>query len=74
LKSKVKCGNSSPELKTQGFSCHQFYKKIRQINHDNKIHQWLEHELHDWQTPFHLDDKTMAILLQKQRKNESNDN
>jgi pimeloyl-ACP methyl ester carboxylesterase len=27
LKSKVKCGNSSPQLKTEGFSCHQFYKK-----------------------------------------------
>jgi len=28
LKSKVKCGNSSPELKTQGFFCHQFYKNM----------------------------------------------
>ncbi|MCK5813022.1 MAG: hypothetical protein KAH03_02145, partial [Cocleimonas sp.] len=26
LKNKVNRGNSSPQLKTEGFSCHHFYK------------------------------------------------
>jgi DNA-3-methyladenine glycosylase I len=56
LKSKVKRGSSSPELKTQGVSCHQFYKNKIRCEWAEKGSE-LEKAYHDqeWGVPLHDD-------------------
>jgi serine/threonine protein phosphatase PrpC len=38
--------------------------KLRTLNCQQDAEQWLIDEFENWQTPFHSDDKTIAVLLQ----------
>ena len=42
--------------------------KLRRMNCNNNAEQWLIEELENWQTPFHSDDKTIAVLQQKDKE------
>jgi len=39
--------------------------KLRRINSAKNAEKWLIDEFENWQTPFHSDDKTIAVLLQQ---------